>query len=351
MSGWTKRQRFEAVMAGEPADRPPVSAWRHFVDRERDAAALAEAMVGFQRQFDWDFVKINPRATYYAEAWGNVYDYARYDGVVPAVTRYVVHRPVDVEKIEELNPDEAAPFREQLEVVRSIRRSLGPEIPILQTLFSPLAVLEYLAGHRTLASNRPAVRESSPLPGLMAENPDGVHRALKRIARTLAGYARAAVQAGADGIFYAVLGLARDGYLTEDEYREFGRPYDVEILDALSGAPVMLHTCGPEAHPERFAYPAVRAIHWADRAAGNPDLADSARWIAGKAAVGGVDETLFSSSGQRDEVVAQARGAIRVMSGRPFILAPGCGVPVNAAEECLRALREAAEERRQAEGR
>lgn len=343
MTRWTKRQRFEAVFAGEPADRPPVSAWRHFIDREQDASMLAEAMVGFQNQFDWDFVKINPRATYYAEAWGNVYDFARYDGVVPVVSKYAVHRAADVELIEELDPGAAGPFQEQLEAIRLIRQALGRETPIVQTVFSPLAVLEYLAGHRTLASNRPAIRQSSPLPGLFADNPDGVRCALKRIARTLAGYAQAAVQAGADGIFYAVLGLARDGYLTEDEYNEFGRPYDEEVLDALGGAPAMLHTCGPEAHPERFTYSSVQAISWADRAPGNPALADSQPWIGGRAAVGGVDETLFAGP-QPDEVISQARQAIRVMKGRPFILAPGCGVPMNAAAANLLALREAAEE-------
>jgi uroporphyrinogen decarboxylase len=343
MTQWSKRQRFESVMAGEPADRPPVSAWRHFIDREQAAAPLAEATSSFQREFDWDFVKINPRTTYYAEAWGNTYNYANYDGVVPVVSDYRIHRPEDVDGIEEAGADRPT-LQEHVEVVRLVRGVLGGEVPILQTVFSPLAVLEYLAGNRTLASNRKAIREATPLPGLFAGNKDGVHRALGRISRTLAQYVQELVKAGADGIFYAALGLARDGYLTEAEYAEFGRPYDLQVLEALGGASAIIHTCGPHAHPDRFVYPGVQAVHWADLAPGNPGLADSAAWLGGKAAVGGVDEALFAAAGQEETIAAQARTAIRSMQGRPFILAPGCGVSIHSEAQNLHALRRAAEE-------
>lgn len=340
MAGWTNRERFEAIFSGEPADRPLVSAWRHFIEAERDPAQLARATLDFHREYGWDFVKINPRTTYYAEAWGNEYDYDRYDGVVPVVSRYLIHAPEHLDKVEEL--DAARPtLREHVEVVRLVREEAGPDVPVLQTVFSPLAVLEYLAGHRTLASNRPAVREATPLPRLFAANPEGVHRALRNIAYTLADYVEELLRAGADGIFYAVLGLARDGYLTEEEYRVFGRPYDHIVLEALGGAPALLHTCGPQAHPERFAYDAVKAVHWADRAPGNPSLAEMRETLRGKALVGGVDESLFAGE-DADSVRKQAREAVQSMEGRAFVLAPGCGVPVNATASTLRALRQSA---------
>jgi len=342
MTGWTSRQRFEAVFAGEPADRPPVSAWKHFLEAERDPAALARATLDFHLGYGWDFIKLNPRATYYAEAWGNEYDYNRYDGVVPAVTRYLIRGPQDLHRVEELDASVPA-LAEHVEAVRILRREAGPDVPILQTVFSPLSVMEYLAGHRALASNRPAVREASPLPRLFAADPEGVHRALRNVAKTLAAYVEEVLRAGADGIFYAAMGLARDGYLTEEEYRTFGRPYDLIVLEAAGGAPVMLHTCGLQAHPERFDYGAVKAIHWADRAPGNPTLADlkDADTFRGKALAGGVDESLFAGD-DADAVRRQAREAVQAMRGRAFVLAPGCGVPVNAAAATLRSLRESA---------
>ncbi|RXZ81917.1 uroporphyrinogen decarboxylase [Paenibacillaceae bacterium] len=340
----TKKERFERILIHrEAADRPLVSAWRHFIEAERDSAALADATVAFQRQHDWDFVKINPRTTYYAEVWGNEYDYENYDGVVPAVSKAQIGQAADLRRIVARTAD-APPLREQVEVIASVREQLGPDVPIVQTLFSPLAVLEYLCGHRTLAAYRPAVRSATPLPGILAADPGAVHAALQAITETLASYASAALKAGADGIFYAVLGLARDGYLTETEYEHYGRTYDLQLLRSIAPAPVILHTCGPEAHPERFADYPIAALHWADLAPGNPGLHESGPWLHDPVAMGGVDERLFSETSTAAQIREQARTAIGQAGDRPFILAPGCGLPLNATAEALRALRTAVQD-------
>ena len=56
-----KRERVDAAVRGQPVDRPPISAWRHFVDQESNAADLARAMLAWYRDYDWDFLKVNPR--------------------------------------------------------------------------------------------------------------------------------------------------------------------------------------------------------------------------------------------------------------------------------------------------
>lgn len=46
---WTKKERFEAVLNHELADRPPVSAWRHFTEKEHSGADLfVETMLKWQ---------------------------------------------------------------------------------------------------------------------------------------------------------------------------------------------------------------------------------------------------------------------------------------------------------------
>ncbi|BBI31237.1 uroporphyrinogen decarboxylase family protein [Cohnella abietis] len=338
-----KRDRFNRILIQkEVADRPLVSAWRHFIEAERDSAALAAATVAFQRQYDWDFVKINPRTTYYAEAWGNEYDYEAYDGVVPATLKARIGQASDLRRITARTAEEPS-FKEQLDVISRVRQALGPDVPIVQTLFSPLAVLEYLSGHRTLAAYRPAVRSATPLPDLLAAAPEDAHAALQAITDTLVNYVKAALEAGADGIFYAVLGQARDGYLTESEYESFGRTYDLKLLQAIAPTPVILHTCGPEAHPERFADYPISALHWADLAQGNPGLQQGEQWLDGRVAMGGVDERLFSEASSVELITKQAQLAIEQLRNRPFILSAGCGVPLNTADEALKALRAAVE--------
>ena len=65
-----KRERVRTALAGGQVDRPPATMWRHFYDQESTADGLTQAMLSFQRQYDWDFMKVNPRASYHAEDWG-----------------------------------------------------------------------------------------------------------------------------------------------------------------------------------------------------------------------------------------------------------------------------------------
>lgn len=339
MSKWTKRQRFETIMSGKPGDRPLVTAWRHFVGREDHAEALAAATIEFQQTYDWDFVKINPRATYYSEVWGNTHDYGEYDVVLPKLTNYVVH---DASNLGQINAStrNKDPLNEQLKAIRLIRQGLGQDIPLIQTLFSPLSVLFFLSGHNPYPGAIPPVeRASSTFRQLIAHDRSGVHAALKEIAHTLAEYAQAAVEAGSDGIFYSLFGFANNNILSEEEFAEFSRPYDLIILEALNQGYTVLHTCGPESNPERFVDYPIHAIHWANQANGNPTLASSKEWIGAKAAVGGVSEHLFGTT-QTAEIQAQAAQAIDALRERPFILTAGCGLPVSTTDEALRALRE-----------
>jgi len=70
MDKYSHRDRLEMILAGEKPDRFAASFWRHFFHMEHHAEGTAEAMVSFQKRFDWDFIKINPRADYHVEDRG-----------------------------------------------------------------------------------------------------------------------------------------------------------------------------------------------------------------------------------------------------------------------------------------
>jgi len=67
------KRRLRAALEGERPDRVPYALWGHDFDREWSAANLAEFTVESYRTYDWDLIKLNPRATYYFEAWGSSY--------------------------------------------------------------------------------------------------------------------------------------------------------------------------------------------------------------------------------------------------------------------------------------
>ena len=238
MTSWTKHDRFNATLSGERADRPPVTAWRHFVDAENDAASLAEATASFTRAWDWDWVKLNPRATYYAEAWGSTFDADDYRDVLPRQLRAAVERPSDLAAIGVLSPAASAALSEQLTAARLVRAAL-PDVPVTETLFSPLSVLLQLAGLPLYAGG--VIYGSTPsvtLAELLTADRSAVHHALHAIALTLADFATTLVspEVGLDGIFYAVTGTASPGLIDEATFRELSRPYDEIVLSAASGA-------------------------------------------------------------------------------------------------------------------
>lgn len=342
MTQQTKRERVDAALRGEPIDRVPVSAWLHFIPEERTSDGAVNAHGRFFRDFDWDWLKVNPRATYYAEAWGNRYDYDHYDGVLPQRTGGPIATPADLAKIEPVSATEGV-FGEELNVLWRIGRGLGGA-HFVQTVFSPLSVLAFLA---TQPGNQlPDLGLQSSFDGLrrlIHEHPREVHAALAAIAETLHGYADAVLETGASGVFFAIVRLARAGVLTPSEYEAFGKPYDLRVLQAVQSAPFnLLHVCGPQAYFDLARDYPVHAVNWAAVGQGNPTLAE-ARARTTKALIGGVDEAGAIQSGTPADVLAEARTAIASVGATKLLLSPGCGLATNVPAANLHALRQAVE--------
>ncbi len=338
----SKRERVEAVLQGEVPDRVPVSAWRHFLKDERRPDTLAQVSLKHFHEFDWDWLKVNPRATYYAEAWGNQYDPHDNASIVPRLIDGPLHTPNDLEKIQPLNPT-AGVFAEHLDLTRLIRAGIG-DAHFLQTVFSPLSVLSFLVARTN--SNRLDEFTHAQYNGIrqyLHENPAGAHTALQHIADTLGQYAAAAVDAGASGIFFAIVKLARQGILTEGEFAEFGKPYDLQVLKAVASAPFnLLHICGPYTFFDAVTDYPVQALNWATLNQNNPTIAE-AQTRTPKVLVGGVDELGSLQTGTPEQVINEALAAIQITNGRNLLLTPGCGTNEDVPTANLHALRQAAE--------
>jgi len=322
----TKRERVEAALAGLPLDRPPVSFWGHDYLREWSPEGLAEAMIGFFRRHDWDFLKVNPRATYYAEAWGCRFRPPRDPLEGPELLDWVVKSPRDLARIEPLDPHKG-PFGEQLQALHLIVREIGDEAYIVQTVFSPLAVMGRLAGGKLATIRR-----------YMHEHPRELHAALAAVAETLAAYGRACLEVGASGLFFATVEWACREVITEEEYRQFGRPYDLQVLAAVREAPFnILHVCRDNNMLGMLLDYPVAAFHWAATLPGNPSLGEVlAR--SDKAVIGGISEKTILLSGTPEQVMAEVREALAETGGRRLLLAPGCTIAPNTPEENLRAV-------------
>jgi uroporphyrinogen decarboxylase len=323
----TNRDRVMAALRGEAVDRVPLSFWMHDFVAENSVEGFVAESLRLARTFGWDYLKPQSRAQCFAEAWGLQYQASGERAV--AYTR--THAPcADAAGLRGLKPAEpaAGALGEQLRALRQIRAGVGPDTPIIWTVFSPLMVVPYL------------------LPGgveqalaIAREDPAALEAGLAAIAHTLAGYTRLALAAGADGLFYAT-NVARHDLLSAAECRRFQRPYDLQILAAAAVAPFnVLHVCGTGVLFDEFIDYPVHAISWA-QVEGNPSLADGRR-RSGRAVMGGLPAKPVIVTLTPDAVAARARAAVREMDGRALLLGPDCSINPETPDALLQAARAA----------
>jgi uroporphyrinogen decarboxylase len=309
MNEMTKRERVRAALAGEAVDRVPVALWRHDFLREWSPEDLVAATLEAYRADDWDFIKFNPRATYFAEAWGNTYE-RPVDQRQPRLTAATIADAAGLARVAPLDPRQGV-FREHLRALWLLIREVGDEVDVVQTVFSPLSVVAMLCGSDA------SFREFA------GSDADAAHAALEAAAGTLAAYARACVDAGAAGIFFAPLRWASRDTCDDDFYREFGRPFDLAVLDAVQDAPFnVLHVCRDHNMLDGLLDYPVAAFNWADRGEGNPSLHD-VKARTQKAVMGGIDQAHLHAM-SAGEVHTQALDALSVGPG--LFLTAGCAV-------------------------
>jgi len=323
-----KKERVDAALRGDPVDRVPASMWGHDFLREWDPQTLAEAMIENYSRYDWDFMKVNPRATYHVEGWGVKVRPSGEQYKAPIIEDTPIKSASDWKRIRTLDSDQGV-LGEQLKALQLINHSVGYDAYFVQTIFCPLGVAKYLAGNK-----------AEPVLHTIREDRNAMHAALRVITETFTNYAIACLEEGASGIFYATNGWAVEGMLTQDQYREFGEQYDLEILEAIKHRAKLniLHNCGTHIYFDLLADYPVHAINWAATLEGNPDLAEGKKRSV-KAVMGGISEKTTLKNGSPDQVQEEVEKALEATGGRHFLLAPGCSIPPETPARNLEAIR------------
>lgn len=325
----TGRQRVEAALAMSEIDRPPVGAWGHTYREEWSPESLAAITIERARHFGWDFVKFQPRASCFAEAFGSEYKPAGHKLRAPILVRAAVPDLDAWHSLRVVNP-KALDY--QVESIGVVAREMGPDVPVIQTVFSPITVGGYLVGK----SQSRMVRE-------LRQHPDLVLPALGRIADSLIDFSRKSVESGAAGIFYAISGYAGKEVMAEAVYRDLVLPLDRRVLEALPKAAWfnVLHLCGSKLNFALARDLPVQAVSWSIHNQGNPSLAEG-REIAQRAVMGGLSQRATLVYGPPAKIEDEARHAIEETGGRGLLLAPGCSVPPRVRDVNLTAMVEAA---------
>lgn len=322
-----KRERLERCMAGEAADRSPVSLYRHWPGDDQRSADLAHAIIGFQRSYDWDLAIVAPSDHYSVTGYGVQDEWiGRSDGL-RSVTKIPIRRSLDWTELRALDPMRGD-LGKQYECLRLIADEFErDQIPFAQVVYSPISQALRLSGQGLLLRN-------------MRTHPDRLRTGLNILTESTLRWIEAIRRLPVAGICY-VVELADFSFMSEAEYQTFGVPYDMKILGSLpekwwlnivrtSGEAPMIQLLG--------GYP-VQMLMWADQES-RPALSD-ARIHFGGALSGGLAATQHIHFGTPNDIRDAARAAINQMDYKRFMLSAGGPIAVSSPLSNIRAARNA----------
>ena len=330
----TRWERVEAALHHADVDRVPISLWKHYHLQDRAPGQLAEVTLALHHQFDTDLIKLTPSGLYPIQDWGATIQFGTDDDFLPLAVHPVITSAGQWETLPKLDVHKGA-LRRELETIHHLAAGLNGRAPFMMTLFSPLCIAYKLCGDRV--SGRRLVE-------YIRQSPRQLHAGLTVIRDVVIDYAAACLDAGAPGIFFATQ-MATHDLMTPEEYQEFGRAYDLPVLDSLAGRSrvTMLHVCKQNLMFDLVTGYPVHVINWAARTSGTT-LSDGRR-LTQKALAGGLSlETL--QHGTEQEVQAEVWATLAQAGSRGLILAPDCVIPGPSPDANLAAARRAVEEAR-----
>ena len=305
-----KRERFQAAVSGGEVDHPPCVVWVHFVTDALPGEEAARRHATFLRTYDWDISKVM-----------NDYRYPMPEGLDTIST------PADMMRFEKL-PLTIPNYQKQLDLIRALRKELGPDVPIVDTFFDPFQQVVRTAG----------MSKSSLIYGNRKE---ALHM-LNAVTETMCGYMQALKQAGCDGVLYSINGAitpAGERGVDEDTFNTFLKPFDVRVLEAMQGMTRILHVHGTHIDMKRVLDFPVEVFSVSDRLEGNPSLAQL-REMTGKCLMGGINEAKIQER-SIPEIREEIADAYRQAGKKKFILSPGCTSAPQTPQHILRAVKAA----------
>ena len=307
-----KMQRLRAAIRGDPVDHPPSLAWCNFVTDGVDGEENARRQLAFQAACDWDVCKV-------------MNDYR----LAPPAGMETIETRADMLRFTR-QPMSARIFAEQIRCLRIMRESLGPDVPLVDTVFEPFFSLLFAAGFSKAPFIRSHPREAAAM--------------LTALTDTFVDYIAEIRKVPVDGVLYAtnacIVPSSSRG-ISDAEFRAFHEPYDLRLLGAMEGLVRIVHAHGNPIDLTRILHYPCEVFSWSDRLAGNPSIA-SVRKLTPKCVMGGVDESRLQER-SLPEIRAEVADALAQAGGpRNFILSPGCNVASGIALRSLVCMRDAA---------
>ena len=317
----TKRERIQAAINGTKPDKLPYSLWTHLPGIDLDPVLLAEKTYEFYKTYDVDFIKTMNNGMYATEDFGCTVDYSDIQkGGVAHIIHTPVHEPSDWLKLKPCSVKKGSLARELTYLKLLLEKTAGEEVPVIFTVFSPFTTADKLSEKRVL-------------PHIRSGHGTEVKQALEVITETTMELAAEAIRMGADGIFLASQMTSYD-IMTAEEYLEYGKPYDLKVLEAAKDGSVnTLHAHGSNIMFDVLKDYPISVFNW--HAGETLPTLDEAFYLSGKCLMGGL-KRMDITNHSRNEVQNQIYESFKALKGLHQILTPGCVIRYPLDEDMLR---------------
>ena len=321
----TKTERIKALLEGKKLDTQSMNLWKHFPPYDEDPKELVKKIIQFQDRFQWDFVKVTYQGLYSVQDWGSAIKLPERDNVWPetcssvgVVTDFGIKHDEDWAKLNVLPMDQGS-MAATIEAAKGVVDHYMGEVPVVITIFNPLTTAIKMAGDKMFVH--------------MRRNPELFHKGLETICQTTIKLVEEMAKMGADGIFFASQ-LGTYDKMSVAEYEEFGRPYDLRVLEAAKDMWFnIMHMHGNAPMFDIMSQYPVAALNWHDQLV-DISLAD-ARKKSDKLLIGGVEELKVLGTASDEELKAHLKASMDQVPDGRLILAPGCCVPLYVPEDRL----------------
>ncbi len=323
----SKFELLKQTFLGNLGESIPVSIWKHHPEKDRTPEGLAAEEIAFHKRFDHDLMKVSFHGRYPVVDWGCE---VVYDGAISGSTtcdKCVIQEASDWEVLEPLDVN-SGEFGLQVRAIELIQKYAHDKVPTMATVFDPSMVADKLS--------------EKPVTDYMDESPEVLESVLDMITSVMVDFARATLEAGADGIFIATQ-HSTHASVTDDQYKRFVYPFDSKLISKLRAKTkfMVMHLHAKE-EDEKIRFdkiantPGLDALNWEDQSA---DLTLSeGKKLSRKTVMGGIDHNGIFRTGTPDEAEEQVLQAVREAGLKQLVIAPGCVITVDTPMENIQAV-------------
>lgn len=309
-----KRERVIKTIRGEEVDKIPSGFSLHFPADEAKGEKAVDAHIRFFQETDTDIIKIMN------------------ENLVPRISG--LREPEDFEKIPVISMEDDF-MQAQMKLTGEILKRSDPDAFSLGTLHGIVAS----SIHPLEADGVEYLTARNIVLDALRKNEEPVLRAFERITEGMCQLARAYIELGVDGVYYAALG-GEANLLSEEEHEKWFKPYDLKIMKAIkdAGGYCFLHICKDGLNMNRFKDYASLAdvVNWGVYEAPF-SLEEGRQLFAGKAIMGGLknhEGPLLD--GNRQELYQAVKEAVETAGRTGFILGADCTLPTTIPYKRIR---------------